>query len=368
MNIYLIPYTFRRHLVMGMMLGAVGLIAWWWSLFLVLEVGPWMYESLGWLWWPRTEGWLYLVTLSTSVAFMSVFYEGSLRRRRMRWRIFWALFGAGIAWVGVSIGLPLVRVMMPLFTNDQVDELLRDPSFLTLRYRMSGFILAGFWSGLGPFFARRLHAVITRNWTWGGRDGPTPTPAPGWIDWGGIVFAHLGGGLGAGVVAAAAWHMPGYYDDLAGDLYLAPAFAAWIFGTLHGLLVWPIPEDMYAGWIRVLSYERYGLRIPIPHTDDTAAERFLGHFPRGLDLYLPAETKVMELHTSFTMDGDRNYTVRGLSIEPTVVKRPLERIDLRYDPRRPAPLETQLRMEDRILLGADGDTVIEFLMLPKEER
>jgi hypothetical protein len=50
------------------------------------------------------------------------------------------------------------------------------------------------------------------------------------------------------------------------------------------------------------------------------------------------------------------------------VKRPLERIDLRYDPRRPAPLETTLDMEDRILVGPGGDTEIEFLMLPKEER
>ena len=45
-----------------------------------------------------------------------------------------------------------------------------------------------------------------------------------------------------------------------------------------------------------------------------------------------------------------------------------QRIDLRYDPRRPAPLETELSMEDRILVGGDGQTVVEFLLLPKEER
>ena len=75
-----------------------------------------------------------------------------------------------------------------------------------------------------------------------------------------------------------------------------------------------------------------------------------------------------ELHASFVVDDAQNYAVRGLSVQPTVVKRFLERIDLRYDPRRPAPLETDLKMEDRILIGPNQETVVEFLMLPKEER
>jgi len=94
----------------------------------------------------------------------------------------------------------------------------------------------------------------------------------------------------------------------------------------------------------------------------------VGHFPRGLDLYLPADQAVAELHISFIVDGNSRYAVRGLSIQPTQVKRFLERVDLRYDPRRPAPLETELKMEDRILLGPGGETVVEFIMLPKEER
>ena len=60
--------------------------------------------------------------------------------------------------------------------------------------------------------------------------------------------------------------------------------------------------------------------------------------------------------------------MRGLSVEPTVVRRFLERIDLRYDHRRPAPLETELRMEDRILLGDRGRIRLEFLLLPRERR
>jgi hypothetical protein len=229
-------------------------------------------------------------------------------------------------------------------------------------------LAAGFAAGFGPLAVRRFHAWLTRNWAWGGRDPTGPQPAPSWLEFAGTVFAHLGGGSVAGAVAAIAWHVPAYYSAIQGELYVASALASFSFGFLHGLLVWPLPDDLYAGWIRVLSYERYGLRIPVPHADGTPAERFVGHFPRGLDLYLPADVGVAELHLSFTKGRGDLYTVRGLSIAPTLVKRFLERIDLRYDPRRPAPLETPLHMEDRVLIGDKAQTEIEFLMLPKEER
>jgi len=85
--------------------------------------------------------------------------------------------------------------------------------------------------------------------------------------------------------------------------------------------------------------------------------------------YLPVEQGVAELHTSFVRTSDARYTVRGLSQQPTLVKRPLERIDIRYDPARPAPLETELRSEDVVILS-DGrnEAQVEFVMLPKEER
>jgi hypothetical protein len=52
-----------------------------------------------------------------------------------------------------------------------------------------------------------------------------------------------------------------------------------------------------------------------------------------------------------------------------MVKRMMESVDLRYDPRRPAPLETTLQNEDRIVMGAGGtQSEVEFLLLPKEER
>lgn len=368
MNIYLIPYTSLRHVVMALLLGGAALLSWWTTLWLVVVALPWLHDGVGWVWTQSFEGALYLGGLSTTVAFATVFAEGSLRRRALRWRFFWAAFGAAIALAGTLLAQLAVRWVLPVFTPDDIDELLADASVVTLRFRLMAWVSAGAWAGLGPWVARRMHAGLTRRWTWGGRDAAGPPPAPGWVEWALIAFAHLGGGLAAGAFGAAAWHVPGFYHELGGDLYLASAAGAFVFGATHGMLVWPIPDDLYAGWVRVLSAERYGLRIPIPHGDGTPAERFVGHFPRGLDLYLPADRGVAELHASFVMDADRRYTVRGLSVQPTVVKRLLERVDLRYDPRRPAPLETTLRMEDRVLIGAAGETVIEFLMLPKEER
>ena len=158
------------------------------------------------------------------------------------------------------------------------------------------------------------------------------------------------------------------YTEIQGDLYLGSALGAFFWGVMFGLFVWPIPRSLYAGWIRVLSAERYGMRVPIDRPDGASSERFIGHFPRGLDLYLPGECGVAELHTSFVVDAEQNYSVRGLSQQPTRVKRFLESIDLSYAPSRPAPLETALAMEDRVYMGnGEQESVVEFLLLPKEE-
>jgi hypothetical protein len=365
-NIYLIPYTGVRHWMMAVTLGAIGLISWWSTLFLQLEVLPVLHWNLGSAWAQWLDGPLYLGTLCMAVSAGSLLAEGSLRRRALRWRFFYAALASGLAFAVLMIGWGLLSLLQRLLSSQ--DELLADPGLVTLRFRIGVWLAAGFAAGLGPFLSRRLHAAVTRQFTWGGRDAAGPQPPLSLLAWANAAFAHLGGGAVAGGFAAAAWHVPGYYGELQGDLYLSAALAAFVFGALHGLLTWPIPDDLYAGWVRVLSYERYGLRIPVPHTDGSLAERFVGHFPRGLDLYLPADVGVAELHVSFVKTPDDRYAVRGLSIRPTLVKRFLERIDLRYDPRRPAPLETPLGMEDRIVLGERGETEIEFLMLPKEER
>lgn len=367
MNIYLIPYTGMRHVVLGLTLAAAGLLGWWGVSFLELVVQPLLHDRFGTVWSRAMDGPLYVGTLVVITSMGTLLAEGSLRRRALGWRFLWAAAAAMVASFMLMLLWGLIRLFTPLFASASSDTLLGDPSLVTLRFRIAVWLAAGFASGLGPFLVRRVHAAITSRFAWGGRDASGPSAPASWLEIGLSLFAHLGGATAAGAFAAIAWYVPAYYGTLQGDLYLASALAAATFGGVHGLLVWPMPEDLYAGWIRVLSYERYGLRIPVPHADGTPAERFVGHFPRGLDLYLPAERGVAELHVSFVLGADR-YTVRGLSIRPVVVKRLLERIDLRYDPRRPAPLETTLGMEDRVLLGPDGETEIEFLMLPREER
>jgi hypothetical protein len=186
------------------------------------------------------------------------------------------------------------------------------------------------------------------------------------------IFDHLAGGLSAGLFGAAAWYFLGFYGvrflGMPPDMYIAGAWGIFLWGLAHGLLVWGIPRDLYAAWVRVLSPHRFGHRIPIDRLDGKASERFLGHYPRGLDMYLPADKGVAELHVSFVSDGEQNYALRGLSQVHLQVKRPLEAIDLRYDPRRPAPLEAELEPEDRIFLGSGAaQTELEFVLLPKEE-
>ncbi|MEL6350061.1 MAG: hypothetical protein AAFV53_43580, partial [Myxococcota bacterium] len=184
---------------------------------------------------------------------------------------------------------------------------------------------------------------------------------------GGPIANHLGAGAAAGIAAGALWHMTNWiWQD---DLYLAGAVMGMTWGGMFGVLAWGVPDELYAGWLRVLSYRRYGHRVPIDADEMGPEERFVGHFPRGLDLFLPADDGVMEMHISVAVDDRQRYWLRGLSLQPTMLRRFLERVDLSYDARRPAPLETRLRSGDRVEIG-DGNhqARLEFLMLPREER
>lgn len=367
MNIYLIPYTMARHVVVALPVAAAALVAWWISLVTVVAVGP-IFHRFSFWWIQQVEGAWFLGNVAAAVAFTSVLIEGSLRRRALHFRVGYAVIAGLLAvlvtWLCYLVWMPIE----PYLGTRAMREVLSDPSLVTLRYKLPLWLAAGWASGLGPLVARVGQKVVVWRFKIGADPHQSTDVELNLAEIGQMLFYHLVGGAVAGMCGAAVWHMFGFYDWIAGDLYLASALGALVWGTVHGLMVWGIPDELYAGWVRVLSAERYGLRIPVPHADGSAAERFVGHFPRGLDLYLPAEQGVAELHVSFVVDADHHYTVRGLSVQPTVVKRFLERIDLRYDPRRPAPLETSLGMEDRILIGPNGETELEFLMLPKEER
>lgn len=366
MNIYLIPYTTARHVVVALPIAAAGLLAWWFTLTWVVVLGP-VFHRWGFWWAQWVEGGWFLANTSAAVAFASVLVEGSLRRRALHFRFGYAGLAAmiafGFTWLPYLMWTPIA----PYLGTSAMREVLSDGSLVTLRYKLPIWMMAGMASGLGPLIARIGQELLARRFKIG-VDPSSTARTPTWSDHGLAAFHHLGGGAAGGMAGAAIWHTLGLYDWIQGDLYLGAALGTFAWGLTHGLLVWGIPNELYAGWVRVLSPERFGLRIPIPHVDGSPAERFVGHFPRGLDLYLPAEQEVAEIHVSFVVDQQHNYAVRGLSVQPTVVKRFLERIDLRYDPRRPAPLETSMGSEDRILVGENGQTELEFLMLPKEER
>ncbi|MCB9675084.1 MAG: hypothetical protein H6737_08200 [Alphaproteobacteria bacterium] len=367
MNIFLVPYTWIRHVVVALNTGGAALLTWYAIQIWIIGLAP-TFHGIGLYWNQAFEGTMFLSGIGGMIAFTSVLAEGSLRRRAMTWRMMYAVLGGGLTFFGTVATYLFFRMLVPYMSTEDYVEVVEDASLVTLRYTLALWALAGVMSGLGPYAARKIQRFAARAFGFA-VDGAVRPIANPWSVRFAELFFHTGGGFAAAVFGAAAWQLMGQYREWGGDLYLASAAAAFIWGFGHGLLTWGIPDDLYAGWIRILSAERYGLRIPIDKVDGTPSERFVGHFPRGLDMYMPAEHGVAELHTSFVVDRSHHYAVRGLSIQPTVVKRFLERINLGYDPRRPAPLETQLKMGDRILMGVGKDySEVEFLLLPKEER
>ncbi len=333
MNIFLLPYTWPRHLAMAWWCAGAGLLAWWSVLGLVV---------VGGLYWPpEWDGPVLLGAITTAVTTASLAGEANLRRHPVLKRLAIMGIGAGLTLVLTLLSFAFWQLLVPpiVFQGDHLTDA-TDASLVSLSYRITVFGSAGLSGGIGALIARKLSSPIS----------------------------HLAGGVAAGLSAAVVWHILNA-TKAGDDLYLAGAAMGLTWGGVYGLITWGIPEDLYTGWLRVLSYHRFGRRIPVDALDGSEKERFVGHFPRGLDLWLPVENGVMELHLSLAVDKDHRYAARGLSLQPTTVLRFLERIDLRYDPRRPAPLETAVSHGDRIVLGSGAQSAtVEFIMLPKEER
>ncbi len=362
MNIFLVPYTPMRHLVVGLYCAGAGLLAWWLLLLYTTWLGPG--------WGPGSDGAFFLALIGSTIATASVMAEHSLRRSKVWKRALSAIIAMSVSfflalvaywfWSGVlgpALMAPVVRLSIDSFglfhagipadagseqvraLADAVDPDVADASLVSLRYRLGAFTTVGFATAIGPLAVRKGKGILY----------------------------HLLAGLLASMFAAAVWHVSN--SVIASDLYWAGAASAFAWGLAFGVFAWPLPDELYAGWLRVLSFERFGRRIPIDAPDGSPKERFVGHFPRGLDLFLPGEAGVMEMHVSLAVDGKHRYYARGLSLASTTVRRFLERVRLSYDPRRPAPLETRLSSGDRITLGTGEQSAeLEFLMLPREER
>lgn len=218
---------------------------------------------------------------------------------------------------------------------------------MLLKYRLGDFVCAGLITGLS--------VLIAQKWD-------------GWKNALTQVLAGLFAGLGAAAFRMlpyfAAQPLPEYFSH---DLYQASALYFVVFGFLFGVAARGIPEELYVGWVRVLTGSRFSQRIPIDAIEQKNKERFLGHYPNGLDLFLPANEGVLELHASIVHAPSTNqYVLRGLSLEYTKMKRMFEWARVDYDPQSPVPREVELKNEDRIELGKN--TEIEFLILPREER
>jgi len=305
-------------------------MAWWIVLGLAWSGPPWAAE------W---DGAVFLGALAAAAGGGSVLAEGSLRRWPVWRRVGFTLLGLVSALV---FALGAYGLWAGLLGPAILGTELADPSLVSLRFHLLGWLSAGFGAGMGPMFVRRFKGGLS----------------------------HLVGGMVAGLCGGLVWYIFGYKPyNLGTDLFLASALGATTFGFTYGLFTWGVPDDLYAGWLRVLTVTRHARRIPINAPDGTPRERFVGHFPRGLDLFLPVDDGVMELHLSVLLNRRGEFRARGLTLQPTVVARFMERVDLSYDKRRSAPLDTKLASGDRIVMGPPGrQTVVEFLMLPKEER
>jgi len=331
-NLFLVPYTWMRHGQVALVTAGAALMAWALLLGWMVVLGPF---------WPLSwDGAFLVLVLASSVGGASTLAEANLRRMHPAWRLGRTLLSAAISGA-FALGWYWLWTKWsgPLLLPDAFEDDIADPTFVSLRVRVGAFAMAGFSTAAGPLIVRK----------------------------GAGLFDHLIAGLAAGLAGGAAWHLANFTAWY--DLYLSGAACALAWGGTFGLLAWGIPNELYNGWLRVLSPHRYSYRIPVDALDRSPKERFVGHFPRGLDLWLGNEDGCAELHISMAVDEKQVYRVRGLSLQPTMVCRFLERIDLRYDPRRPAPLETQLASGDRIVVGqGQASATFEFIMLPREEK
>ncbi|TVQ89431.1 MAG: hypothetical protein EA397_15340 [Deltaproteobacteria bacterium] len=371
MNIFLVPHTAFRHVAVAFLTGAVPLVIWWFLLNWQVVLGPWLFQA-GLLWDPMFEGTILFSLMAGAIAWVHISAECGLRRRAIAWKILLPFLAALFSFLLTGVLVFANAVLTPLIVgliDPSLGEILADPSTATYRFRLLDWIFAGtmisvftllvrvgwgFVGGLSPYIPESIAAVF---------EVPAQPAKVGlWMS-----LEHLLAGPSAALIGAAVWHILSHI--VIKDMYLATALGFTSFGFCFGLIAWGVPSDLYAGWIRVLSSHRFGHRIPIDTPEGGVVERVVGHYPRGLDLWIGAEHGVAELHASFVRATDGAYTVRGLSQHPIKLKRALESVDLSYEPTSPVPLETDLRMEDRVMIGPKKQqTIVEFIMLPKEER
>ncbi|HMV65967.1 MAG TPA: hypothetical protein PKA64_03875 [Myxococcota bacterium] len=353
----LIPYTLFRRLVPGLLGGAASLIGWWFAILVISRYEAWYFVSdapgkESPLWSPEAEGAFLIAMIASSATWAQVMMEGRFERDPL-WR---RVIGAGWAAFWTAFG----TIVMSMAYHAFAAWLGRPTATMALRWRMWPWMFAGV-SAMGALMGNRLGRwafnLIQRRFKFQIIAPPPPSREPRAL----TAFVHLLAGPATGGLAAVTWYALGPWFK---EQYHPMMVAAWVFGFSSATFGWAIPEHLFRGWVVVRYGARPGWRVPVdPHTPELA-ERFIGSFPVGLDLHLPASDEVDLLHLSVLATDDGEWAARGLSQRTVRVIRPLERIDLAFDPSLPAPLETPLRHEDRVRLGRR--TELEFVVLPTE--
>jgi hypothetical protein len=327
LNIRLVPYTWARDIHVALVCTSSCLLAWWGLLAFCAWQSP--------FWSPTADLNVLLGVIGMGAALGALIVEGTLEAQSKSWWRKGALITGPGALLVTHLGAGLGAVLTRKFVPGAAADFTAAPLLSVLKYSILSFVFSGLFFGLWMAWWRKASYPF---------------------------YATVG--LCCGLAAALVWHL------MAGtlDLYHASAFAAVTWGATFGLLAWGVPRRLYAGWLRVLSGSRFGWRVRVDGETDGSSEIVVGHYSRGLNLWLPSEEGVRELHLSVAVDNAKHYTARGMSLYPTVIKRSMEKVDLRYDPARPAPLETPLKSGDQVIVGdGQAQTVLEFVMLPRKE-
>ncbi len=341
------PVPWARHLWVPSWVASAAVSAWWWVLqaFIWVGVPSW------------AEGPLWLGAVAAAVAASSLMLDGWVRGRA-RWLVA-AEVGFGTVLVGAgAFGLSALWMAAVGGLAGPVGmSVLVQPDLLSLRGQLGAFVAVGGWTGIVLGVIRAFPNLLSRWW-----------PAESLKDEGAAwvrVLEHVFAGIVSGGAWAGVWFVPGFALSLAGDQFIAGALSSLTFGLSMGFLAWTLPDRAWTPWIRVRRGPRKGMRVPLLGENGEAIERFVGHYPRGLDLFLPSDTGASEVHLSALVDGFDEVVVRGQSVSETVVSRFLETVDLAYDPSAAAPVETVLSPGDIVRVGT---VELEVLYLPQDNR
>jgi hypothetical protein len=153
-NIYLVPYTWARHVHVALITGSTALVAWWTMLVYVQLFGaPWPLEA---------DGPVYLGVIASAVAVSSLLAEGGLHRHDLKWFVLRIPGGLALSF-GVAVGgVLLFRLIGGAILPDNLGIDAADPALVSLRYSLLAFAVAGLGSALGT-----LTPTAPRSASWG---------------------------------------------------------------------------------------------------------------------------------------------------------------------------------------------------------